>query len=381
MASPAKIEQLLPDTLPEDFGGWDSEDSPTAPPDRSGSFQPAAGISAVPKQPAQSAKPQAAVTRKAVLSTNAALPIRSNSAVADGRNPASLKAAAMREADEVLFQSIRSNRASMERQKPTSRKWMTIATVPFGLILVMLLLITLFYRGWLPVSRHTIDTNPVTADTQPATSTLKPSPSTQATSDRQPAAIEVQHTTDTQQATDDKDAVPPQVQSQMMHDQLTARSQIPHDLKRKATDDTQISLNIGAAGLPGQGGNSAIGNIFNQQEQARVNVAPPKTVAVSAGVAGGLLVQRTAPVYPQIAKTAPRLRHGGAESYHFEDRNHRGFARCERTGDADAVCSDAVKTWRYKPYKLNGDPVEIKATINVTFTWAAEDSTAGRLSP
>ncbi len=245
---------------------------------------------------------------------------------------------------------------------------MTIATVPFGLILVMLLLITLFYRGWLPVSRHTIDTNPVTADTQPATSTLKPSPSTQATSDRQPAAIEMQHTTDTQQATDDKDAVPPQVQSQMMHDQLTARSQIPHDLKRKATDDTQISLNIGAAGLPGQGGNSAIGNIFNQQEQARVNVAPPKTVAVSAGVAGGLLVQRTAPVYPQIAKTA---RVSGTVVLKATI-SKTGIIKNLHVVSGPAMLTqsalDAVKTWRYKPYKLNGDPVEIETTINVTFT-------------
>jgi protein TonB len=26
-----------------------------------------------------------------------------------------------------------------------------------------------------------------------------------------------------------------------------------------------------------------------------------------------------------------------------------------------------VKTWRYKPYKLNGDPVEIETTVNVLF--------------
>jgi protein TonB len=29
---------------------------------------------------------------------------------------------------------------------------------------------------------------------------------------------------------------------------------------------------------------------------------------------------------------------------------------------------DAVKTWRYRPYLLDGQPVEVETTINVIFT-------------
>jgi protein TonB len=29
---------------------------------------------------------------------------------------------------------------------------------------------------------------------------------------------------------------------------------------------------------------------------------------------------------------------------------------------------DAVQTWTYRPYLLNGDPVEVHTTINVVFT-------------
>ena len=29
---------------------------------------------------------------------------------------------------------------------------------------------------------------------------------------------------------------------------------------------------------------------------------------------------------------------------------------------------DAVKQWRYRPYLLNGEPVEVETTINVDFT-------------
>ena len=29
---------------------------------------------------------------------------------------------------------------------------------------------------------------------------------------------------------------------------------------------------------------------------------------------------------------------------------------------------DAVKTWRYKPYMLNGEPVDVETTVSVNFT-------------
>ncbi len=29
---------------------------------------------------------------------------------------------------------------------------------------------------------------------------------------------------------------------------------------------------------------------------------------------------------------------------------------------------EAVKQWKYKPYYLNGEPVEVETTINVNFT-------------
>lgn len=31
---------------------------------------------------------------------------------------------------------------------------------------------------------------------------------------------------------------------------------------------------------------------------------------------------------------------------------------------------DAVQQWRYQPFLLNGDPIEVKTTINVTYTLA-----------
>lgn len=30
--------------------------------------------------------------------------------------------------------------------------------------------------------------------------------------------------------------------------------------------------------------------------------------------------------------------------------------------------TDAVRTWKYKPFLLNGNPVEVQTTINVVYT-------------
>jgi protein TonB len=32
-----------------------------------------------------------------------------------------------------------------------------------------------------------------------------------------------------------------------------------------------------------------------------------------------------------------------------------------------AAALDAVKTWRYKPYLLNSEPVEVETQVNVVF--------------
>jgi protein TonB len=31
---------------------------------------------------------------------------------------------------------------------------------------------------------------------------------------------------------------------------------------------------------------------------------------------------------------------------------------------------EAVRTWRYRPYLLNGDPIEVETTVNVTYNLA-----------
>lgn len=92
-----------------------------------------------------------------------------------------------------------------------------------------------------------------------------------------------------------------------------------------------------------------------------------QTLHVSQGISRGLLVKKVQPKYPT---NALRLRVEGEVEL---------LATISKTGDISAVsllhgdpqlshaALDAVKQWKYKPYLLNGEPVEIQTQITVNF--------------
>ncbi len=109
-------------------------------------------------------------------------------------------------------------------------------------------------------------------------------------------------------------------------------------------------------GLGGtQGG--VIGSVFAGQAGPKVKAEAPKKVNISAGVAVGMLLQKTTPVYPPIAKAA---RVSGTVVLQATI-SKAGMITNLRVVSGPAMLQqaalDAVKTWRYRPYLLNNDPV------------------------
>ena len=111
-----------------------------------------------------------------------------------------------------------------------------------------------------------------------------------------------------------------------------------------------------------------MGSVFGSGSGPKVQAAPPKKVNISAGVAQGMLIQKTTPMYPPIAKAARVSgtvviqamisKQGTIEDLHVVS----GPAMLQQ------AALDAVKTWRYRPYLLNNEPVEVETTVNVIFT-------------
>jgi protein TonB len=153
----------------------------------------------------------------------------------------------------------------------------------------------------------------------------------------------------------------------MMNNQLTAPTRIPHNITIVAEKEAPPST-FGVAGMEGLGGSASgvTDSMFNQAN--KVKVAPPKKVSISAGVMVGMLIQKTQPIYPPIAKAArvsgtvvlqaTISKAGTIENLHVIN----GPAMLQQ------AAMDAVRSWRYRPYLLNNEPVEVETTVNVIFT-------------
>ncbi len=91
------------------------------------------------------------------------------------------------------------------------------------------------------------------------------------------------------------------------------------------------------------------------------------TLRISQGVSQGLLIKRVQPTYPQSALAAHV--HGAVQIE--ATINKEGSVVNLKVLGGDRVLAraalDAVRQWRYKPYYLDGQPVEIETQITINF--------------
>jgi periplasmic protein TonB len=91
------------------------------------------------------------------------------------------------------------------------------------------------------------------------------------------------------------------------------------------------------------------------------------TVNVSQGVSTGLLIKKVAPSYPT---NALRMRIEGDVELTATISKQGEITQVKvLSGNSQLTraAADAVKQWKYKPYLLNGEPVEIQTQITVKF--------------
>jgi protein TonB len=281
----------------------------------------------------------------------------------------------MREANEPFSRSSIFNSLAVnidededidEEEKHLNKKWTIVVCCAIGSIL--LVVFQLVHTGTLSAMKHIVAAQPVSTDSLPRSDADQTLPSRHVTPGKLSTSTDKQQKTAIRPATEATEAaVPAQVQSAMMHDQLIAPSRISQDAKTQPAGDAPPSAGIGAAGMEALGGNGTVNNVFDGQQQARVRAVPGK-VTVSAGVAVGLLVHKTQPVYPPIAKSA---RLSGTVVLQGTI-SKTGALENLRVVSGPAMLRqaalDAVKTWRYRPYMLSNVPTEVDTTVNVVFT-------------
>jgi protein TonB len=81
----------------------------------------------------------------------------------------------------------------------------------------------------------------------------------------------------------------------------------------------------------------------------------------------GMLLDKVTPQYPAIAKAA---RIQGTVVLQATISKSGGIENLRVISGPPMLqqaAMEAVRSWRYKPYLLNGDPVEVETTVNVVF--------------
>jgi protein TonB len=124
-------------------------------------------------------------------------------------------------------------------------------------------------------------------------------------------------------------------------------------------------------GVPGGIGPGVPNSVFSNVMQVppvMPKVVAPTKVRVSSGVAQGLLVHQVKPAYPTLAVQARIQGTVVLQAVIAKDGTVQELRVVSGHPLLVQAALDAVKLWRYKPYLLNDQPVEVDTQINVNFT-------------
>ncbi len=158
--------------------------------------------------------------------------------------------------------------------------------------------------------------------------------------------------------------------SEILDSELQAPSRIPHAIKN--VNEAEAPPSIGVVSIENQtdsGADKAIESLVASTGHIAVIKTPaPQKVIVSSGVMAGNLVDKVTPQYPTIARQAQVQgtvvlqatisKYGSIEKLHVLS----GPPLLQQ------AALDAVRSWRYQAYQLNGQPVEVETTISVIFS-------------
>jgi TonB family protein len=284
------------------------------------------------------------------------------------RNTAVLDEEQDSEEDEARSLTFLTDSAELDEDQRTKRKWMMIMAVGAGSIL--LVAFQLLHSGTLSMLKQMAVPQPqptVTDSTELLVSTPKKSPATRFSAGGHGNLAAGEQATDDAGTTNQIEAAPAQAQSEMMHDQLLAPTRIPQNLKTAAAADAPPAGGFGGASMAALGGNSTVGSVFGESAGSNVPAVGLRPVTVSAGVAVGMLIHKTPPTYPPIARAARVSGTVVMEATITQAGTVANLHVVSGPAMLRQAAVDAVKTWRYKPYKLNNEPTEVQTTINVIF--------------
>jgi len=165
-----------------------------------------------------------------------------------------------------------------------------------------------------------------------------------------------------------------QIQTDIVNGQLRTPTKIPEKVQMIKEDEAPPPMAstgvVGGVpgGMPGGQLGGVIGGIINSTPVAVPKVATPQRVRVSQGVTQGLVIRKIQPTYPPLARQARIQGQVVLQAEISKDGTIQNLRLISGHPMLAPAAIEAVKQWRYKPYFLNGEPVEVETQITVNFS-------------
>jgi protein TonB len=168
-----------------------------------------------------------------------------------------------------------------------------------------------------------------------------------------------------------------QIQTDIVNGELRTPTKIPKKVQmikeEEAPPPAMASTGVVGGvpgGVPGGSMGGVIGSVLSSTPVAVPKIATPQRVRVSSGVQSGLLVRKVPPSYPPLARQARIQGTVILQAQISKDGNIENLQLISGHPMLAPAAIEAVKQWKYKPYLLNGEPVEVETQVQVNFTLA-----------
>jgi len=169
-----------------------------------------------------------------------------------------------------------------------------------------------------------------------------------------------------------------QIQTDMLNNgQLRTPTRIPQTvqmIKEEEAPPPMAATGGVVGGVPGGIPGGQLGGVIGGIISATSNLAAvPKLatvqrIRISQGVTKGLLIHRVEPVYPPLAKAARVQGEVLLKAVIDVNGNIQNLQLISGHPMLVPAAISAVQGWKYKPYLLNGQPVEVETMVTVIFS-------------
>jgi periplasmic protein TonB len=144
--------------------------------------------------------------------------------------------------------------------------------------------------------------------------------------------------------------------------QLVAPTRIAGHINKNVTADEPPPSAPAPVSL--EDNNSVPGSVFGSGSKPKFM---PRVVPISAGIAAGMIIHKTTPIYPKFAQDAHITGTVLLKATITKQGSIEGIQVLSGPKLLAPAAVDAVKTWKYKPYMLDGQPVAVETNVTIVF--------------